>query len=140
MNVRKQEGMMLIEALIAVVLLAIGLIGTVAMQARAVSALSDAGMRAEATIAADRLIGTMTTDLANLNAYALAEKATPGDALSAWYDETRKRIPGATIVVAVSAPVAGTSRRQVDISIGWQRRPGDPPNRHNITTYLSGAL
>ena len=57
MIARRQRGMALIESIVAAVLLAIGVLGAVGMQARSTSALADAGMRAEATIAADRLLG-----------------------------------------------------------------------------------
>jgi type IV pilus assembly protein PilV len=39
--------------MLAIVILGIGLLGTVGLQARAYSALSDAGARAEATLAAE---------------------------------------------------------------------------------------
>jgi type IV pilus assembly protein PilV len=48
---KTQHGFSLVESLVAVVLLGIGLLGAIGMQARSYSALSDAGMRAEATIA-----------------------------------------------------------------------------------------
>jgi type IV pilus assembly protein PilV len=138
MRARKQDGVMLLEALLAVVLLAIGLLGTIGLQARSFSALSDAGMRAEATMAADKLLGVMTTDLANLADYKLALNGTPGKRLAPWYDETRVRIPGAEITVDV-AMVAGTSRSQVDIVISWKRKTGDKRNRHSITSYIAGS-
>ena len=70
MNVRtRQNGVALIELMIAMVILAIGLLGAVGLQARSLSALSNAGARVDATIEAERLIGLMWTDQANLASY-----------------------------------------------------------------------
>jgi type IV pilus assembly protein PilV len=135
---RKQEGIALLEALLAAVILAIGLLGTIGLQARAYSALSDAGMRAEATIAAEKLLGVMNSDQANLAAYELAANGVPGTPLAAWYTETRTRIPGAQIVVAVDT-AAGATSREVAITISWTRKAGMPANAHRITSYIAGS-
>jgi type IV pilus assembly protein PilV len=134
----RQEGIALLEALLAAVILAIGLLGTIGLQARAYSALSDAGLRAEATIAAEKLLGVMNTDQANLTAYRLAADGTPGARLATWYAETRTRIPGAQIAVAVNTP-AGASSSKVDITISWTRKADAPANAHRITSYIAGS-
>ena len=79
---RRQGGIALLEAMLAIVILGIGLLGTIGLQARAYSALSDAGMRAEATMAGEKLLGVMTADAANLASYNLAENGTPGAAIA----------------------------------------------------------
>lgn len=139
MSGRREGGVALLEALLAAVILAIGLLGTIGLQARAYSALSDAGMRAEATIAAEKLLGVMSTDQANLASYALAANGTPDARLLPWYNETRSRIPGAVIAVGVSA-AAGTTRSEVDVSIKWTRKAGGPTNEHRVSSYIAGAL
>ena len=111
-SLRRQAGVSLIEALLAAVLLAIGLLGTIGLQARAYSALSDAGLRAEATIAADQLLGVMSADPTHLGDYALAAGEEPGERLSAWYQETRARIPGASMTVIDAAHIANVEQPQ----------------------------
>jgi type IV pilus assembly protein PilV len=139
--VRRDRGMAMIEVLIAVVLLGIGVLGTIGLQARSYSALADTGMRAEATIAADKLIGMMTTDQKNLAAYVLAPRGTPSAALLPWYEETRGRIPNAAITVAVTAP-SPTAEGQVTVTIAWTRKQGADslPNSHTVTAYIAAAL
>lgn len=134
-SMRKQGGVALLEALIAVVLLAIGLLGTVGMQARSYAAISDAGMRAEATIAADRLVGIMNNDFPHIDEYAItkANNGTPGAALAPWLKDTQAAIPGAGVDVVVTP---GATQAQVDITITWARRKGDEPNRHAVTAYI----
>jgi type IV pilus assembly protein PilV len=136
-----QRGVALLEVLLASLILAIGLLGTIGLQARAYSALSDAGMRAEATIATEKLLAIMTNDQgpaqANLALYAVAGAAAPGAALAPWYAETRALIPGATIVVVVTP--TGTRLSRVDVTISWVRKAGDAANRHRMTSYIAAS-
>jgi type IV pilus assembly protein PilV len=136
MTARRQRGLALVEALVAALLLAIGLLGAIGLQARSTSALADAGMRAEATIAADKLLGMMAVDLPNVGAYALASGATPTSRLQPWYDDTRARIPNAQIVVAVTT---ATDRTRVEISISWTRKTGAAQSAHRVVSYLAAA-
>ncbi len=133
---RRQRGVAMLEAIIAIVILGIGLVGAVGMQARAYSALSDAGMRAEATIAGDSLLGIMSNDADNLASYAVAENGTPGAVLSAWMTETKARIPNAVVSVKVTPE---TGRTRVDLSIRWTRKTGGGENRHTLTSYVANA-
>ena len=140
---RRQTGIALLEALLAILILAIGLLGTIGLQARAYSAMSDAAMRAEASIATEKLLGVMSIDQgaqqANLIAYALASGGTPGTRLAAWYAETRSNIPGANIVITVT-PVAGTNSSEVDMTISWTRKAGGPVNLHKLTCYIAPSI
>lgn len=136
MIARRQRGMALIEAIVAAVLLAVGLLGAIGLQARSTSALADAGMRAEATIAADKLLGMMAVDLPNAGDYALAAGAQPSARLQPWYDDTRARIPNAQVVIAV---VPATGRTRVAITISWTRKTGAAQNAHRVVSYLAAA-
>jgi type IV pilus assembly protein PilV len=133
---RRQEGVALLEVLIAVLLLAIGLLGTVGLQARAYSALSEAGLRAEATIAAERLMGTMTTDATNLTAYRLAAGGTPGPRLASWHTLTQQNIPGAVVTVVVVTPTVANAPNDVTITISWQRQANAMTNQHILRAFI----
>lgn len=133
---RRQGGIALLEAMLAIVILGIGLLGTVGLQARAYSALSDAGARAEATLAVEKLIGVINADVPNIAQYNLAESGTPNDRLKDWALETRRNIPGAILFVQVQDQPA-QNRYQVDISIRWQRKAKSEPNRHRVTSYIA---
>jgi type IV pilus assembly protein PilV len=130
---RLQRGIALLEAMIAIVILGIGLLGTIGLQARAYSALSDAGLRAEATLAADKLLGTISADSGNVASYALAAGGTPSTAMQPWVTETKAAIPGAIITVVVTPAVRSN---QVDITIRWTRKAGTAENRHLVTAYF----
>lgn len=137
MMLQRQKGIALLEALLAAVVLAIGLLGTIGLQARAYAALSDASVRAEATIATEKLIGLMSTDQANLGSYAMATGGTPGARLAAWYAELQRAIPGANCSVVIAAPAAGTTLSAVTVTINWQRKANGPVSRQTVTSYVS---
>ena len=134
---QQQSGIALLEAMLATLILAIGLLGTVGMQARAYSAMADASMRAEATIAAEKLLGLMNNDQANLTLYALAPGAGADPRLQAWLAETRSAIPNAVIGIAISTPAAAGSSSQVDITIQWTRKDKGVQNTHALTAYIA---
>jgi type IV pilus assembly protein PilV len=140
LRARARQGFALIEALVAVALLAIGLLGMLGLQARSVSALEDSAMRTEATLAAESLLGIMSTDQANLAAYAVAEGAAPGAQIKPWHDAVTARIPSATIGVTVTpgAGAAAAAGTRIDIKIGWTRKAG-VTNQHRITSYIAGS-
>ena len=129
-----QRGIALLEALLAILILGIGLLGTIGLQARAYSALSDASQRAEATMASEKLLGVMNADVANVLNYDVDEGAEPSAALQPWVDETRQYIPGALLAVQVTPEAR---RVRVDISIRWKRKAGDDMNQHQVTSYIA---
>jgi len=133
---RRQGGIALLEAMLAIVILGIGLLGTVGLQARAYSALSDADARAEATLATEKLIGIINADVPNIAQYNLAESGTPNSSLKDWAAETRKNIPGAILIVQVQDQAA-QNRYLVDITIRWQRKAKSETNRHRVISYIA---
>jgi len=134
---RAQRGVALLEAMIASVILAIGLLGTIGLQARAYSAMNDAGTRAEAVMASDKLFGMMNSDLPNLANYALAAGAAPNGTLTPWYNDTTHVIPGATISVVMAAAPSGNSTA-VTVTIKWKHKASDVNGSQNVvTSYLA---
>jgi type IV pilus assembly protein PilV len=137
---RQQKGVALLEAMIAIIILGIGVLGTIGMQARAYTAMNDAGQRAEATIASQKLIGLMSADVTNLSSYAIASCTGASALLTVWCADTIKAIPGATVGVAV-LPLAATGSTAVTVTIGWQLKAGatGTANRSVMTAYLAGS-
>lgn len=136
MNARRQGGIALIESLVAVLLLAIGLIGAVGLQARASAALADAGMRAEATMAANDLIATIGVDMANVGAYNVTATGTPSASLLPWYTATKARISNGVIAVTIGANASPVPTR-VDITISWTRKKNTAQNTLHVVSYLA---
>lgn len=135
---RAERGVAMLEALIAVVLLGIALVGTLALQVNSQAALSEAAMRAEATIAANELIGVMSTDLDHLDDYALDKDAEPGERLAAWHAALAGRLPNAAIEITIT-PAEDAARTAVVIVIGWRRGDEGQQNEHRIVSYMAGS-
>jgi type IV pilus assembly protein PilV len=135
---KTQQGVMLLEALLAILILAIGLLGAIGLQARAYSALSDANMRGEATIATENLAGVMTNDQLNLADYALVAAGTPSARLLSWHDATIAAIPGATILITVT-PAPTLRRTEVHVALSWRRKDGAPIHTHSVVFYVASS-
>ena len=134
-----QRGFMLLEVLVAIVILALGVLGAVGLQARATAALSNAGARADATIAAEKLVGMMWTDQANLASYAYNSAGGGGVpvALTDWVQETQAQLPNATFLITVTPAAAPSTASQVSVTLGWTRRSGETANTHTIVATLA---
>jgi len=82
-SARRQSGVMLIEALIAILIFSIGILGIVGLQSSAVKASTDAKYRSEAALLANELIGRMwasdRTQATLQAAFASANSADPDD-------------------------------------------------------------
>jgi type IV pilus assembly protein PilV len=137
---RQQQGVALLEAMIATIVLAIGLLGTIGLQARAYSAMNDASARAEATIASQKLIGLMSTDVPHLGDYAMSSCTAAPTLLTDWCRDTRKALPGAAVTIAVT-PLASGSSTAVTVTIAWQLKAGAAgmANSSSMTAYLAGS-
>lgn len=79
MNKRKQQGVMLIEALIAILIFSLGILGMVAMGSVAIAAQSDSQYRTEAANYANEIVSEMAIQL-QAAAYNQAASAFVADA------------------------------------------------------------
>ncbi|MBO3705146.1 MAG: type IV pilus modification protein PilV [Candidatus Accumulibacter sp.] len=147
-----QSGVMLLEALIAILVFSLGILSVVALQATTVQLTSDAKYRTDATLLANRLLGQMWTSSGNLTAMKTAFQSNPaGTAYNAWLADVSGRdgLPG---VVAASTGVvstlptvtvddtAGATAGQVVIILRW-RTPEMPLNaaghQHVVVSQVS---
>lgn len=123
-----QRGAALLEALVAILLLMLGILALIGLQGRMVSATTEAQMRGEATYLADQLIGQMSLDEGNLANYA-----TPGDTCTsayctAWLSSVSNALPSGKATVTVNAP-------EVDVEIKWT-----PANSTERRVLVSAAI
>jgi type IV pilus assembly protein PilV len=126
---RRQRGVTLLDALIAIVLLAFGMLGLVGLQARLLKAGSDAQYRIVAAALADRLLGMALVDAANAVCYTLPADTTltcgshtASNARAQW-ELDLDVLPAAaatvelTTVSSASAPTG--TLRQLRVQIRW---------------------
>jgi Tfp pilus assembly protein PilV len=75
---QRQAGAYLLEALIGILIFALGVLGIVGLQAASLKTTNDAGLRAEAVFAASQLLGQMwADDVNNLAPYSNAVAGQP---------------------------------------------------------------
>jgi len=118
-----QEGVMLLEALIAILIFSIGILSIVGLQASMIKSTADAKMRSEASYLAQERIGQMwTADPATLAGFVEANT------------DISAQIPGGLRTTAANPAVAG----QYTITVSWLQ-PGPNQTRHNYTTFVSIA-
>jgi len=135
----RQRGSFLLEALIASLIVAFGILGLVGLQARAIQNVDDAQYRSEAAFLANDLLGRMWTwDQATLPADFATGAGTP---YTDFRTLVRRRLPGA----AATDPTVTVTPRFGDPSMGYEvvitifwQPPGDV--QHNYLTAATVKL
>jgi type IV pilus assembly protein PilV len=123
---KRQRGSFLLEALVAILIVAFGILGLVGLQARVLQQVDDAQFRSEAVFMTNALIGQMwTTPYASM---AAEFGSTPGTGVryTEFRDWVQQRLPGASgqdPVVTVTPRVGGPGT-DVEITVFW-KPPGE---------------
>jgi len=139
----RQDGVMLLEALIAILIFSLGILSLVALQATAIQLTSDARYRTDASLLANRLLGEMWAsglDLAQLK----ANFESGGAGYDTWKNivASRDGLPGvgaaadgvdSTLPLVSVDATAGATAGQVVITLFWRTpempRSGEPANQ-----------
>jgi type IV pilus assembly protein PilV len=123
----KQGGVMLLEALIAILIFSLGILAIVGLQAAAIRNSGDAKFRADASLLANELIAQMWVSdrtPAALQTKFQGGQGTNGSAYTAWLPDVYTALPGVSGVavnqptVAVSS-VPNSSSSLVTITLFW---------------------
>nr|WP_259372715.1 type IV pilus modification protein PilV [Schlegelella koreensis] len=159
MNRRAEGGFFLIEALVAILIFALGILGLVAMGGTAVSAQSDAQYRTEASAYADAIASRIALSVDRSSDAALAaslprfaHRATGAPADCAFTgDDTEEAalldvinraasagggLPGADATFQQVA-VDTAQRNRVSITVCWRTANDSAPRRHTLVTYVN---
>jgi len=156
-----QDGFFLIEAMVAILIFALGILGLVAMGGTAVSSQSDAQYRTNASSLADAIAGQIAISINRTGATpqqkeqnkwlslppfahqpggvpcAAAGNATGPGPVFNLLNQAQVMLPGANPAYQqiVVDPVGSSNR--VKITLCW-RSPGDnAPRRHTLVTYVN---
>ncbi len=116
-----QQGVVLLEAMIAILLFSIGVLAVVGLQAAMINNTSGAKSRMDASYIAQQRIGLMWSDPSNLAAYL---EAAPGTDISNLLPAGRR--------------ITTQSGVQVTVTINWQETgAASGVTTHNFTTTAS---
>jgi type IV pilus assembly protein PilV len=117
-----QQGIMLLEALIGILIFSIGILAMLGMQAVGMRNTIDSKYRSEAAYLANQIVGTMWVDRSNIATY---DDAGLGNARkTAWLNRVNSTLPQDPADPTTTAPIIAVAGRQATITIRW-KRPGD---------------
>jgi type IV pilus assembly protein PilV len=122
-----QQGVVIIEAMIAILIFSIGVLGIIGMQANMVKNTTDSKYRADAGYIAQQTIGTMWADIdpvANLDNYVI----TGGD-ISALLPGGRRTVNKSAVITNKDGIIVGGI---FTVTIGWTA-PGETPAADDTT-------
>lgn len=118
---KSQKGVVLLEALIAILIFSIGILAIVGLQAAMIKNTSENKYRSDASFIAQERIGRMWADPSNIANYY-------GDISEA------DTLPNGVSTVSAEP----TGRGLVTVTVTWQA-PGGDPHQYTTSTYI-GAL
>lgn len=130
-----QHGAALLEALVAILLLMLGVLALIGLQGRMVSASTEAQMRGEATYLADQLIGQMSVDQGNLANYVTTSGSCSSANCTAWLANVADTLPAGTATVAVTDITTDPDSAQVNVQVNWT-----PANSTERTVQVSASI
>lgn len=129
---KDQNGVALIEALIAVFLFSLGVLALVGLQAVMSKNVTHSKLRGEASFLANQLIGQMWVDQANLATYAIENGECAGSAACTnWLATVQRTLPSGNANVTVNGS-------NVSVSLNWQLPGnGEVPGEFQIDAYIT---
>jgi type IV pilus assembly protein PilV len=155
-DLKSQEGVMLLEALIGILIFSIGILALVAMQANAISNVSNAQYRAEASALADEILAQIQLDYGNgpagysslsgVNLYAYSGGTATHPPLANWVDRVR-RLPGASTSEAAPSIVVNNvtafgsigAVKEVRVTVRWRAPTATSVSNHIAIGTISGS-
>ena len=125
---RHQDGSILLEALISILIFAFGVLALFGMQSIAIKNTSQVNYRANAIYMANQIISQAQGDINHLADYSsmTSAKVTP------WVAQVQAELPAGTGTIAVD-----TAASTMTVTVGWQA-PGDPlSHQHKVMAYVA---
>lgn len=137
-----QRGAMLLEALIAILIFSLGVLGLVGMQATAIQQSTDARYRAEAAQLVEQLVGEMWTTnrlVTNLQAQYNTCQTSSCAGYAAWYARVAATLPGVTPTGPTAPTVNVDASGIVTVTVFWRAPTDDAganPHRYDSTAQI----
>lgn len=132
---RRQRGVGLIDALIAIAILSFGLLGMTRLQGRMVTSATDAQQRTTAVQLADELLSTALVDTANAACYTRPQAgACASPAAVARTTDWANRVSGALTGSVASGVVLDAGTGRMTVTINWTAKHEPEPRQLQVVT------
>lgn len=131
---RQQTGSYLLEALVAILIFAFGVLGLIGLLGNSIRVTNDARYRSEAA----NLASAMIADMWGMTATDIDTKfASGGTKLTSWTAKAAALLPSATTEVDLTQPDFSTESRNVAVTVSWQL-PGEAERHKFLMTGQIG--
>jgi type IV pilus assembly protein PilV len=127
-----QDGVMLLEALVAILLISFGILGLIALWAASIKGVSEAKYRTDASFLANELIGQMWIDRANVAVGYSTSTVTD------WKARVAATLPSGNGSVDVAVDPDTTPLLRTTVTIEWTL-PGDAKHTFRSIAQINGA-
>jgi type IV pilus assembly protein PilV len=149
-SMKSQKGVLLLEAMIAILLFSVGVLAVVGLQANAIKNVAQSKYRSDASNMADQILGQMWANRNNIATYAYAGSGSVPNPISAWVTQVQGALPNATaypptIAITTTNFVGPPSyaAHQITVTVRWQTAdefsalPKPPAHQHTTTTTIT---
>jgi type IV pilus assembly protein PilV len=137
-----QQGVILLEALIGILIFSLGVLALVAMQAVSVSNVSNSRYRTEAAFLANEIIGEIWVDrganCTNVVNYSASGGTGSNETAKRWVAKVNQILPGSDAnppEIAVVSPATGG--RQVTVTLRWKAPEAVTVSNHVAVAFVS---
>lgn len=134
-NPNRQQGVVLIEALIGIFIFSIGILALIGMQAVAVKNTIEAQYRTEASFLANEIIAKIWVSNASPSSFDTTTGGTNATR-TAWVTKVQSTMPGSTGSLAPTISVSGS---QVTVTVFWQKAGETQSHNHQVVAQIVGA-
>jgi len=144
-DAKHQGGVLLLEAMIAILLFSVGVLAVVGLQANAIKNVTQSKYRSDAAFLADQIIGQMWADRSNIPNYVLPSGTSAN--VTAWATLVGNTLPNATGASAPTITITPTvnvgppayTSYQITVTVRWRNAEevqANMPARQHVTTAL----
>ena len=131
----RQEGFALLEALVAMLVFALGILGMVGLQANMTREQTASKLRSDAAYLASELVGTMWGDIPNIGQYT-AGNCSGYTRCNDWLSKVAATMPGGSATLPATNPAANNG--DVSVTVIWTL-PGGEQHQYTAATTIVAA-
>lgn len=131
----KQQGSVLLESMIAILIFSMGILAIVGLQAASVKNTASAKYRTDASMLANQIIGQMWIDDKTASALQASYNSPGGAKYLTWKTSVASALPG----VASNAPTIAIDASNVATVTVWWQSPGEAkPHNYVAIARING--